>query len=307
MKQKQLLVLGGVCAVVLMLIMLKTRSQVATVQSENALSQSPVSAIPPSSGSAEIAAIPTPQLMSPQQVVEWEKKDLALRNANMTTLSLPKEGEDSVLNIELKVKMGCQPGDADAIAMDLKAAPENRLLATLEGMSQGTKSFSWEVPKEFLSSGVTRTQFKIKASKDPIQLGFYLCTSKGGNSCQNKKIKDINEIFNEHLLAKKDAGKEERVIFYQYFLLDENGLSLFEKSPQGKQPFDEIKKMSQERKFQGQRVEAGIDKAQEAIETLRSLPVIFQKDTLILELPKYDVAACAKPENEKAAQKGKPE
>ena len=147
----------------------------------------------------------------------------------------------------------------------------------------------------------------IKASKDPIQLGFYLCTSKGGSSCQNKKIKDINEIFNEHLLAKKDAGKEERVIFYQYFLLDENGLSLFEKSPQGKQPFDEIKKMSQERKFQGQRVEAGIDKAQEAIETLRSLPVIFQKDTLILELPKYDVAACAKPENEKAAQKGKPE
>ena len=182
---------------------------------------------------------------------------------------------------------------------EYKAANGKVLLGTLEGMSAGTKSFSWEVPKDFLTGGVAKKQFKIAATTKPIQLGFYLCTAKGGDkTCQNKKVRDINEIFTEHLTKKPKAGEEERVIFYQYFLVDDRGLTAFQGYPKGEQQFDELKKYAGVRKFQGEKINEGIDKAKAALTTLVSLPVVFNKDSLTIELPKYDVAACAKIQKE---------
>ncbi len=298
MQQKQLLLLTGVILLIVGALVFRTRSRVAI------LTQVPPTEIVTSAPSLEPIIIdskrsPAPQMISQTQIKEWVKNDITERQLDMKSVALPKEGADSLLNVELKLKLGCMPGDADAIAMDLKAANGKVLLGTLEGMSAGTKSFSWEVPKDFLTGGVAKKQFKIAATTKPIQLGFYLCTAKGGDkTCQNKKVRDINEIFTEHLTNKPKAGEEERVIFYQYFLVDDRGLTTFQGYPKGEQQFDELKKYAGVRKFQGEKVNEGIDKAKAALTTLVSLPVVFNKDSLTIELPKYDVAACAKIQKE---------
>lgn len=305
MKQKQVYILGVVSLGVFALSVIRFKSR--TDSGPVALPISPSETV--SSGD-DFRPVEEgrgrPNLLSAEQIKAWDKKDLAKRAMGLVTVQPPKEGQDSLLNIELKFKRGCTPGDADAIELDLKAASSNRLLATLEGMSQGTQSFSWDVPKDFFTTGNAKKQFKLKATTNPIQLGFYLCTTRGGNSCQNKTVRDLNEIFTEHLLKKPEAGKEERVIFYQYFLLDENGLSMFDKGRLGQQQFDDLKKYHRENQFQGQAVEDGIDKTQKNMTTLASLPVIFEKDTLILELPKYDPVVCGVNQAPKEKPKDQP-
>ncbi len=294
MKQKQLFIFLGILILGAVFLILRTRSRVATLtqlpatkNSESAPILEPVIIDPKTSF--------TPPAISQAQIKEWVKNDITERQLDMKSLALPKEGADSLLNVELKLKLGCMPGDADAIAMDLKAANGKLLLGTLEGMSEGIKSFSWEIPKDFLTGGTAKKQFRIAATKEPIQLGFYLCTVKGGDkTCQNKTVRDINEIFTEHLTAKPKAGEEDRVIFYQYLLVDDRGVTVFQGYPKGDQQFNELKKYAGVRKFQGQKAGDGIDKARTALETLVSLPVVFNGDTLTIELPKYDVVACAK-------------
>lgn len=290
MKSKPILILSGVLLILLGVMLFRnkkasepmTSSEIPVVESVN---KSEPQIIDPRGG--------LPSRMSPAQVKAWEKQDLMERKLGFQNFNLPKEGGDSVLNVELRVKGGCTPGDADAIDMDLKAAPSHQLLAKLEGMSRSTVSFNWNVPADLLTKKTAKNRFKLKATQEPLQLGFYLCTSKSGGSCQDKKVRDINEIFTEHLTKKPNAGQEERLIFYQYFLLDDQGLRTFEGYPRGKDHFDNLKKYAEERKFQGQNINEGIDKAQQALETMVSLPVSFEKDTLIVTLPQFDEAACA--------------
>lgn len=244
--------------------------------------------------------------MTPEQLKKWVAKDEVYRKLEMKQFIPLKEGNQTVLNVEVRVKKGCFPGDMDAIEMDLKAAPSYQLLGTLEGMNSGVPSFSWNIPKDFFSTGVSKNTFKLKASDRPVQLGFYLCTSKGGGTCQGKKVRDINEIFTEHLNEKGNVVQEERVIFFQYFLLDDEGLRVFQGHPKGKETFDELKKLGQDFNFQGTGIPEGIDRAQEALEKIVSLPIVFEKDKLIIELPKYDADVCASFERKgKEAEKRK--
>ena len=46
-------------------------------------------------------------------------------------------------------------------------------------------------------------------------------------------------------------------------------------------------------------MEEGIEKAKNHLQTLRSLPVKLEKDSLTLELPKYDAVGCAAEQNQK--------
>lgn len=290
MKNKSILILLGVLIVLLGLLVARSKSRLAppvTLQSP------PSENIPKAEPQVVDSTRGLPSRMSSEQVKAWDKQDLAERQLELQNFLLPKEGADSVLNIELKILPSCFPGDADAIGMDLKASPSYKLMGTLEGMSRGTVSESWEVPKDLFSKGSAKTRFKLKARKEPLQLGFYVCTSKEGLSCQGKKARDINDIFTEHLTKKSGAGQEERMIYYQYFLLDEKGLRAFQGNPKGKDHFENLKKYAAERQFQGKDVNQGIDKAKEALETLISMPVKFEKETLIVSLPKYDAVECA--------------
>jgi hypothetical protein len=289
-KQKSIYILAGVFVVLLGLILfrLMKRNEIPATYSLSDQTQVIVSGNSTGSNASELGSV------SPETVARWAKWHLKEKELGMRSLSLPKAGKNSLLEIFIQVTPGCTPGDADAIAMELKAAPQHRLLATLEGMSQGLKSFSWELPQDFLSTGQAQNKFEIPATEEPLQYGFYLClASSGEKSCQNKKIIDINKIFTEHLTKASNAGQEEHVIFYQYLLVDEKGVSIFQESPRGQQRFDELKKYAAERKFQGDNANQGIDQAKEALQTLLSLPIVLEKDHLILELPKYDARACA--------------
>lgn len=249
-----------------------------------------------------------PQIIDPNQQTQYQQTPATIERAQkmakiilqekqigMIGMELPKEGDYSILNIDLKINPGCNPGDADAIAMELNAAPTHKLLATVEGMNTKDQNFSWEIPKDFLSTGKAEHQFKIKTGEEPIQFGFYLCTANSNDkTCQDKEVTDMNVIFTEHLTKAERLGEKTRVIFYQYLLMDTNGLSVFEEPPKGDQKISELKKYAQERKFQGDKVEQGIDRAKKELQTLLSMPIKLGKDKIKLELPKYDAAACAR-------------
>lgn len=294
-KPKTVTILAAVFGVAFVFLIFRTKSRVENLNLTNsneavtAVDEAPKKSIVLESDS-EFTRLAVNTKIS-EENTKWQ---LAEKRLNMKGTSLPKRGGEVLLNVELKKSPSCTPGDADAIEMDLKSAPENQLLVTLESMSRGPKSFYWEVPREFSTQGSANKTFQISVKREPLQFGLYVCTARlGTKSCQEKKVRDVNEIFTEHFTKKANAGKEERVIFYQYLLIDDRGLSAFQESARGEQQFNELKGYARERKFQGDNVEAGIDSAKNNLETLLSLPVAFEKNKIVVELPKYDAMACA--------------
>ena len=290
--KKQIFFLAGTLVVLIFLI-LRNQSQ----KVENISPNSNIDTGTPQN----VVIIPAPtdkpssnSTFEQKQITKYAKWQLQEKNLGLRGIELPKDGQKSVLTIEVKIKPYCTPGDADAIEMELKANSQNQLLATLEGMGSVKESFTWKIPKDLFTSGVAQQEFKISTTEKPLQYGFYLCTASSlDKTCQDKKLRDINEIFTEHLTKQTNLGQEKRIIFYQYLLFDERGVSFFEDVPRGEQKIKELKDYARERDFQGDKIEEGIDKASVGLQTLRSLPVQIDKNRLVLELPKYDPIACA--------------
>lgn len=223
-------------------------------------------------------------------IVARNKKEKAI---GLKRMVLRREEGNALLNVKLTIKPACHPGDADAILKDLKAAPSHKLLAVLEDIAGNKKPLAWDLPAELFKQGHAEHLFKIPIKSEPSQYGFFICTAgSSDNTCSEKPTKDINEIFTEHLLKKPNAGRELRNIFFQYFLVDERGLAAFSGIPNGKQAFAELKKYTEEIKATGKTNRVELEFAKNAIQNIRSLPAVFSKDKLILELPKFQESAC---------------
>jgi len=221
--------------------------------------------------------------------VAWDRAE---REIDLKRTPLPIENGEAVLNVEIATKGTCFPGDANAIEMDLKAAPEHKLLATLESLSGGGTSLFWDVPKDFLAKGSASHQFRLPVKKEPAQYGFFICTALSSDKrCGTKTIRDVNEIFTEHIRKDPNAGKELRNIFFQYFLLDNRGLSAFSSPPKGDAKFEALKTYVRQREAAGN-VNQEIDIAKKNIQTLVSFPFVFKDKKLKVELPQYNLAAC---------------
>ncbi len=223
------------------------------------------------------------------------KKDRAEKLAGLKRMALPKEGELAQLKIVISIKPICNPGDADAILMDLKAAPNHKLLATLEDLSGKGKSLSWDIPSSLFKEKKAENIFKVPVSSEPTQYGFFICTAnESDTTCSDKEVKDVNEIFTEHLTKKVGAGQELRNIFFQYFLVDERGLAAFTEGVNGRgnQVFDRLKKYVDEVKAPGKANRAEIDFAKNALKKIDSLPSVFSGDKLVLLIPKFTGSAC---------------
>ncbi len=230
---------------------------------------------------------PDPELI---KVISWDRTE---QRIGLKRTPLEMKNQEALLPVEIVTKGTCFPGDADAIEKDLQLAPEHRLLATLENLSGGGKPLLWEVPGSLFKEGSAKTVFRVSVSEEPKQYGFYLCTANASEkSCRDKVTKDVNEIFTEHLRNDPQAGKERRNIFFQYVLLDKRGLAAFMKPPKGERPFEELKKYAQDRKIAGD-LGKEVNLAQDKMKTLASYPVVFQSKGIKIELPKYNIAACA--------------
>ncbi len=233
-----------------------------------------------------------PSSISYQVIVKRDKME---KTVGLKRMALPMEGEEAVLSVTLSIKPVCHPGDADAILKDLKAEPSHKLLATLEDLSGQGKSFSWDIQQSIFKDGKAEKVFKIPVKADSSQYGFFVCTANSSdNTCSDKNIKDVNQIFTEHLTKQPNAGKEVRNIFFQYFLIDERGISTFNRIPRGdgNPAFDNLKKHIIETNALGKPNHAEVDFVKKALKTNDSLPAVFSNGNLILELPKFKERAC---------------
>ncbi|NBW98675.1 hypothetical protein EBR03_03800 [bacterium] len=229
------------------------------------------------------------------KVVAWDQSE---RKINLKRTPVPiKEGE-ATLNVQLTTKGTCFPGDANAIEMDLNAAPNHKLLASLENLSGDGKSIHWDLPSDFLKTGSATQVFRIPAGSKPAQYGFYLCTAdKSDKSCQGKTVRDINEIFTEHVRKDPKAGKELRILFFQYFIVDDRGVAAFSSYKNEDQKFEELKLYLKDRGLDGQNALREVDAAKKKMNTLLSYPFVFDGKSLKIELPQYNVAACGQKGN----------
>jgi len=226
-----------------------------------------------------------------QQMVKWEKEE---RRLDLKRMPLKVVNGEAILQVEVVTKGTCFPGDANAIEMDLNASPNHGLLVTVEELSGKQKNLSWQVPKDFLKEGIAKHEFKLKVSEEPTQYGFFLCTAGSGDSrCGDKPVKDINEIFTEHIRKDENAGKETRNIFFQYFFVDERGISSFSSYAKNDAKFEDLKKYAKGRKITNENYEKEIDVAKKNMKTLMSYPFSFDGKKIKVELPQYNVAACA--------------
>jgi hypothetical protein len=197
--------------------------------------------------------------------------------------------------VKISTKGTCFPGDADAIEMDLKSSPSHKLLATLESLSDGGQSLSWNLPEDFLARGLANNTFNLPVRAEPSEYGFYICTANSSDkSCKDKVAKDVNYIFAEHIRKTPNAGKESRIIFFQYFLLDSRGLAAFASAKNNYKKFEELKFYGKERGIQSRKHDQEIEKVRNMMNTLYSYPFVFDGSTLRIELPKYNIEACQK-------------
>lgn len=225
-----------------------------------------------------------------QTLVRWDEAE---RNTRLKRLPLKVENGTVALNISLVLKGTCFPGDANAIEMDLKAAPNHKLMATLESLSAGGPSYSWDIPPEFLKERTATKTFTIPLSDRPSQYGFFICTADSTDkSCRDKTTRDVNEIFAEHLRKDAGAGQELRNIFFQYLLLGETGLVTFADARNDDKKFELLKKYVQDRDVDGKNPKADVDAAQKKMKTLQSFPFSFDGKNIKIELPQYDEKTC---------------
>jgi hypothetical protein len=230
-----------------------------------------------------------------QNQLEKIKWDRSQRKIGLSTYPIPIVNHEAILEFEIATTGACFPGDANAIAMELKSSPSHKVLVTLESLSGDGKSFSWDLPRSFFSTGKAGHEFRLPVSPDPVQYAFYLCTAESSDtSCRSKTVKDINEIFTEHIQKNPQAGKELRNIFFQYFILDERGLTAFADTPKGAQRFEDLKKYLQERRSSEKKMDEVIGLTKKNTQTLASLPFQFDGKKLKVELPEYRPEACAK-------------
>ncbi|NBV50474.1 hypothetical protein EBR78_04540 [bacterium] len=224
------------------------------------------------------------------KLVAWDQSE---RKINLKRTPVSIANGEATLQVEITTKGTCFPGDANAIEMDLKAAPNHKLMATIEDLSDSGKSLHWDLPDGFLTQGMASKNFKLPVGSHPTQYGFYLCTAeKSDKTCQGKTVRDINEIFTEHVRKDANAGKELRTIFFQYFMLDERGVAAFASYKNEDQKFEELKQYAKERGVEGRNLANEIDGAKKKMNTLLSYPFVFDGKSLKIELPQYNLAAC---------------
>lgn len=229
------------------------------------------------------------------KVVSWDQSE---RKINLKRTPVPIEKGEAILNVQITTKGTCFPGDANAIEMDLNAAPNHKLLASLENLSGSGKSMHWDLPSDFLKTGIANQVFRIPAGSKPAQYGFYLCTAdKSDKTCQGKTVRDINEVFTEHVRKDPNAGKEVRTLFFQYFIVDERGVAAFSSFKNEDQKFEELKLYLKDRGIDGQGAIREVDAAKKKMDTLLSYPFVFDGKSLRIELPQYNLAACGQQGN----------
>ncbi|NBT57472.1 hypothetical protein EBT16_01695 [bacterium] len=232
-----------------------------------------------------------PELKKNLQVVDWDRTE---RKIQLKRTSVPMLNGQAFLRIELKITGSCYPGDANAIELDLKNAPNHKLLVTLESLLDGGRGESWDVPSDFLTSGSASTTLKLPVQAVPGQYGFYICTAgRFDRSCRDKTITDLNIVLTEHARNVSGAGKGTRTLFLQYFLLDERGLASFATAHVKDKDFEQVKFYAKERGVQSKDLDKTFDGLSRNMSLLGSLPFVFDEKSITIELPKYDMEACA--------------
>lgn len=226
------------------------------------------------------------------QVAAWSQMERAVR-LKRTAVEI-QDGEAS-LRVALKILGACFPGDANAIEMDLKAHPSHKLMATMESLSENGPAVSWDIPKDFLERGLAQTILKLPIKKEPGHFGFYLCTAeRSEKSCKDKPAQDINVVLAEHVRKAPNAGKTLRTLFFQYFLLDERGFAAFSTAETNDAEIERLKLYAKERGDKTSQLAQKIDEVYQQLRLLDSLPFAFEKQTITIELPKYDTQVCGK-------------
>ncbi len=145
-------------------------------------------------------------------------------------------------NLEAQITMipkvspyGCMLGDWDALEFSLHSVPERGMIATLERLDRKkTKPQFFTIAKKNL---VKKMNFKFLVPKtDELSLwGFFVCNDSGQEkSCQNKKLKNINEVLKNLFYLRKngDAAKIDDSIFIFQMLLVIDNYIFYLKNPQ---------------------------------------------------------------------------
>ncbi|MFM8269248.1 MAG: hypothetical protein ACKN9V_03585 [Pseudomonadota bacterium] len=235
------------------------------------------------------------QKMEEELMSKRIKLDLKERQMELKRLPLPRQNENSILDVEIYLQPTCRPGDADAIQMDLKAAPNHKVMVTLEPFSKGGTSFQWDLPSDFTNKESLSNRFVIPQGDKPSLWGFYICTGDSRDtSCKEKAVIDINDIFTEHVNKDPQAGRQLRNIFFQLFLLDDWGMVAFSDVPKENKRFEQFKTYAKERGLSAKESDPAIAVSEKNMVTLLSLPFSFSGKKLSVKLPKYRAAACSK-------------
>lgn len=189
----------------------------------------------------------------------------------------------ATIPFSIRVKRTCYAGDGNAIKEDLRRDPLKKLYLTFESVDGGKEIYPSELSKSFLEGGETGSSFKVPVTDKPKQYGVYLCTSSSGGNCGSKPHLDINDVFMDQL-NHPNATPPDRAFFFQYALVDADGMATFSEFPASDQVFTGLNQyLSQERGLSD--VEKATNHTKEWTQNLNNLPLTTGNGKLGIELP----------------------
>jgi hypothetical protein len=191
----------------------------------------------------------------------------------------------------------CGPGDLDAINIDLRhSSPKARVLFSLEPFdpSDNFPASVHETNLMELSRG-TPQRFDLPNKKIAL-MGLYVCKDSDQTGyCRNKRMGDINEVFNYDVPGHRNVPQvtPDRVYFFQFLVRAGNNLLVIGKENLGAFEYNGLRRILGHLMPGDARGLADITKKIQRVNgTIVSLPMQVQGNEAFAVIPRADNSFC---------------
>ncbi len=195
-------------------------------------------------------------------------------------------------------------GDLDVIRHDQKFDPrsEKPLLLSVEPLEGGGTDYL-PFSHEFSDVGSLvgyETSFAINRSATPKQFALYLCkdSAKAGK-CRAKATKQIDSLTNSSAALispnrRKMKAAQDKIYFFQYFVASDAGIEFLSGNNQDEKRFEKMEEYLNSKFGPNADTKLVFEHVKQASQRIDSLPVTFEDNVLLINLPHYDKSKCGK-------------
>lgn len=247
---------------------------------------------------AKVAPRPGSSKVVKTEIISKEEKGTtnaqqieALRRAHnlklsMQVKSLPTKNLGDRLSVNVRTTLDpvwCRSGDFDLIKSVVKDATKKDYAVTIEALDGSSLQQGVNLSFADISRSVA-VRVTLPQVKEPRAVGLYFChDSSGKRSCRDKALLPA-DIWKASV-DKMPAKMKDKIIYFQYLILDQSGLQLLPSQDWSASRFATMQKTLKDSLGASSR---DVEKARKMIAHLQPMPARLNGEVLEIPLPYND-------------------